>query len=210
MQLFSRRVMLAGPPAELLEFSSHIRQWVSNKIDREIALWSATFGAPLGTMLYAMPVEGLGDMAQISDTLLGDPEYHAELAKGQHLQAAPAEDSLVEVLHGELGEERPPVGSVVVSTTATIATGKYEEAIAWCLDMAQHGEQVTGSPLMFGINRAGQFGNCGFIAVYADGAGADAANAALNADAEYMKKMGDLQGLFVEGSGHRMIGRRVA
>jgi hypothetical protein len=210
MQLFSRRVTMTGPPAEIAEYSSHIREWVSNKIDRDIALWSVSLGAPLGTMIYAMPVEGLGEMMQITDTVLADPAYHAELAKGRHLQAAPAEDALVDLLHGELGEARPPLGSVVVSTSATIATGRYEEAIAWCVDMAQHGEKVTGSPLMFGMNRTGQFGNCGFIAVYADGAAADAANAAINADADYIKKMGDTAGLFVEGSAHRMIGRRVA
>lgn len=209
MQLFSRRVLLAGPPAEIAAYAAGMRALVSEKTGREIALWSAGFGAPLGTMLYTARVEGLADLAEITGGLMADPEYHARLEEGRGFTAAPAEDSLAQPIHGELGDP-PPVGAVATVTSAVVKGGAFQDAIAWGVDMAQYGESVTGVPTLFTMNSYGPFGTLNWVGVSADAAAADAAGAALNGDAGYIGKLGAVGDLFVDGSGHQVQATRVA
>jgi hypothetical protein len=210
MQLFTRRVSLIGPPADTLAYATEMRALASDLAGREISLWAASFGAPLGTMTYTMRVEGLADMQAVSAKVLGDNTYLQKVAKGQEYSGGPAEDALFQPLFGELPEGSPPIGSVALATSARIANGAYEEAIAWGIDMAQHATAVTGVPTMFLMESYGGFGSVGWIGVNADAAQADAAGNALNADADYLKKLGAVRDLFVEGSGHRILSTRVA
>lgn len=210
MQLFSRRVLLSGPPAETMGYATDMRAFAADKTGRDIALWYGMFGGPVGTFVYATRVEGVGDVQSMMTGLLGDDEYLAKAAKGAGYLAAPSEDSIAVPIHGELGEESPPVGAVAQITSATIANGQYAEAFAWGVEMAQHSESVTGVPTMFLANRFGSFGGVTWIGVQADGAGVDAANDALWSDAEYMKRLGAAGHLFAEGSGHQALVTRIA
>jgi hypothetical protein len=209
MQLFSRRIHLTGPPAEIMAYAADMRAHVSAISGREIALWAANFGAPLGTMMYAVRVEGVADFQAMSALVLADAEYHAKIAKGADYVGGPAEDSLLLPLNGELGDS-PPVGSIAAITSAVIANGEYEQAIAWGVDMAQHATSVTGIPTLFLMEQYGAFGSVGWVGVAADGAAVDAASAALNADADYLKRLGSAGDLFVEGSGNRILATRIA
>lgn len=211
MKLFSRTVHMAGTPADTFAFASGMRQFVSDTIGREVALWGANFGAPVGTMIYALPVEGLADLQSLQQQLMENPAYHERIAEGQQFAGAiPPEDALGNVIHGQLGEERPPVGFVASMTTATIANGKYADAIAWSVDMAQRAESITGTPVMFIANQFGPYGSVGWLSIVPDMATADANNDAINADAEWMKQLGDVGELFAEGSGNQMLATRLA
>ena len=137
---------------------------VSAVVGREVALWSTIFGAPLGTMTYTVRVEGIADLQAVSAQILGDAEYHAKLAKGVDYAVGNAEDRLFQPLNAELGDP-PPVGSMALVTSAVMAAGAYEKAIAWGLDMAQHASSVTGIPTLFlveqyGIVRIGRVDRC--------------------------------------------------
>ena len=210
MQLFSRQVQMSGPIAETAAYSADMTTYVSGVLGREVALWSTIFGAPLGTMTYTARVEGVADLQAVSAQLLGDAEYHAKLAKGVDYAVGDAVDRLFQPLNGELGEDSPPVGSMALVTSAVMAAGAYDKAIAWGLDMAQHASSVTGVPTLFLVEQFGSFGSVGWIAVTADGAAVDAAGAALNGDADYLKKLGAAGDLFLPGSGHRILSTRVA
>lgn len=210
MQLFTRRVQLAGPPARLMEYVTDMQSYVSGLTGRDIALWSGMFGGPVGTFVYATRVAGVGEVQAMMAEVMGDATYLEKVTGGADLVAAPSEDSLGVPIHGELGEESPPVGSVAQITSATIANGKYAEAFGWGVEMAQYGESLTGVPTMFMANRFGPFGSVSWIGVQADGAAADAANDALWADAEWMKRLGAAGDLFVEGSGHQALVTRIA
>jgi hypothetical protein len=186
MQLFSRIVMLTGPYTEVNAWASDMRQYVSEKWDREIGLWSVMFGAPLGTLVYSARVAGLADVQSIGATLSGDPDYHAKLG------------------------DPPPVGSVAVVTTATIANGAYTEAITWGVEMAQYVEGVTGFGSTFLVDDFGPFGQVRWMGVAPDAASADAAGQKLNADPGYLEKLSATGDLFVQGSGNRGLAARVA
>ncbi len=208
MDLFTRSVLMTGPPAAYMEYATSMRSFVSEKLGQDIALWSAAFGAPRGAMVYAARVEGLAGVQAMNAKLLGDAEYMSKLA-GASGMTMPAEDNLLQPLHGELGDPPPP-GAVATVTTAVIANGAYADAIGWGIEMAQLGETVTGMPTIFGMNAFGTFGQVTWINVAADAAAADAAGNAINANADYMGKLGAIGDLFVPGSGHRSLAIRIA
>ena len=210
MKLFSRRVHLVGPPAETMAYATDMCAYVNDKLDREVALWSAVFGAPLGTMMFTMRVEGVADLATASAGLLADPAYHAKIAAGAAFAGAPAEDSIGTPIRGELGGEAPPVGTYAAVTTAQIANGKYAEAFGWALEVAGHVESVTGMPTLVISSQYGPFGTVNWIAGGADADAVDAANAALMGDEGYMTMLVAAGDLFVPGSGQQALIQRVA
>ncbi len=69
MLLFSRRVSMTGSPDEIIGYSTDMAAYVSERVDREVALWSVTMGAPVGTMFYTARVEGVAAQKR---RLLGD------------------------------------------------------------------------------------------------------------------------------------------
>jgi hypothetical protein len=209
MQLFTRTISLAGPFDKMMAFATGMRELVSDRAGREIALWSVSFGAPIGTLIYSARVEGLADLQSIGATLMGDAEYHAKLAAGRDLSTAPPVDGLSTPIHGELGAV-PPVGTVAIITTAAIANGKYAEALAWGVEIAQYVEGVTGFPTLFLSQDFGGFGNVTWIGATPDAASADAAGQKLNADPGYLGKLAAAGDLFAQGSGQRALLTRIA
>lgn len=209
MQLFTRNVMMAGTPGDIMEYSTDMRAFVEGKIGREIGLWANLFGAPNGTMSYTVRVEGLADLQATTAGLLEDPDYHKKLAAGQSMIGGPSMDTLGQPIHGEMGA-MPPVGSYAVVTRATMANGKYMEAMGWGVEIAQHVEKVTGLATMFLSSTFGGFGDVAWIMVAADAAGADAATAAINSDADYLTSVNGAGELFIPGSGHQSLTTRVA
>ena len=210
MQLFTRRIQLVGPPADTMAYATDMCAYVTDKVGREVALWSALFGAPLGSMMFAMRVEGIADLTAASEALLADPEYHAKIAAGAGFSGGPAEDSIGSPIRGELGGESPPVGAYAAVTTAQIANGKYAEAFGWAVEVAGHVESVTGTPTMVLSSQYGPFGTVNWVAASADAAAVDAANAALMGDEGYMKMLVAAGDLFVPGSGQQALIRRIA
>ena len=208
MFLFSRQAVLSGPPGETMAWASEIRAYASDKIDNEIALWSAGFGAPVGSVGWAMRVGGLADVAANGQKLLSDDGYHKLLAKGADYMVAPPEDTLMSPVHGEFGEASPPVGSVASITSASIS-GKISEAIGWGVEVAQLVESITGNPVMVGTSGYGNFMQVVWIGVAADAAAADAQNEKVTSSAEYMTKVDGAHGLFLPGSANRTLLTRV-
>lgn len=209
MDLFSRRVMTAGPPAEVLAYATEMRDYVAAKTGQDVGLWSAGFGAPVGAMAFTMRVDGVAGLQAMTASFVEDPEYHAKLAKGRDFIAAPSEDSLAQPIHGGDGET-PPVGSYAMVTTAVVGNGAYAEAIGWGVDMAQHAERVSGMPTSFLMSAFGTFGQVSWIGISPDAATLDAAGQKLNADPDYISKLSAAGDLFVPGSGHRTLLTRVA
>ena len=209
MQLFTRSVLLTGAPAEYLEFSTKMCGYVTEKTGRDVGLWSTMFGAPAGTLTYSVRVEGLADLHSTTTKLMEDSGYHARLKEAQAFTGAPAVDALATPIHGELGDP-PPVGSFVSVTTATMAGGRYIDAIGWGVEVAQHVEKISGVPTMFLTSAYGGFGNVAWIAGVPDASAVDAASASIDGDADYLTMVNSAGELFIQGSGNRSLITRIA
>jgi hypothetical protein len=209
MQLFTRRVMTAGPQAEVTSWATEIAAAASAGIGDEVALWAAGFGAPIGAMAFTLRVDGIADLMAKTAPLGDNADYQVKLAKGADFMAGPPEDSLATPLHGDLGDP-PPVGAVAVVTNAVVANGQYAEAIAWGIDIAEYATSLTGMPIGLMLQEYGTFGQLTWIGVGADAAAVDASAAATNGDAEYIKKLSAAGDLFVPGMAQRSLVTRVA
>ncbi len=210
MHLFSRSLHMLGPEPEVTDKAMAMASYVSKRAGQEFSLWRLMFGAPAGTFLYTTRVDGLAGVVAMGQAVAEDETWHAMVARSRMWSTGPPIDVLGEVVHGSLDAGPPPVGSVATFTAAVIANGAYASAIAWGADVAIHVEKVTGMRTIFLVETAGQFGGVRWIAISPDAKSADAASLALNADAAYIEKLGEIAHLFLPGSGHRAIANRIA
>lgn len=201
---------MVGALPEIMEWATGITKHVSDLIGSEVACWSAGFGAPMGTMGWSLPVDGLTEVAANNEKMMGDSTYHEMAAAGRELsQPGSFTDSLMSLAHGELNDDRPPIGAVATITTATMSA-PYAEVVGWGVEVAQMVEEITGTPVLFGTSMFGSFTDVGWIGVNGNAAAADAGNAKLTSNADYIKKLGEATDLFVSGSGNRTFMTRVA
>jgi len=210
MYLFTRTAQLAGPLREVMGWAAEITSNVNSHGGSHVSLWGSAYGQPVGRVVWSMWVESMADVSSLFVTLNADEEYHAVLAKGRDYLAAPAEDELRQLVHGTPPDATPPVGAVTVRTTATVANGKYVEAMAWGADMSAHVESVTGQRSYFFLDSFGAFGQVTWFTLSADVAAAEAASNAINADADYLGRLADVATLFLPGSGHRAMATKIA
>jgi hypothetical protein len=201
MLLFSRLVTLRGSPRQTLPWATRMTEYVNERSGLEVSLWSSTFGSPLGTMAWTALVESQVALADGASKLLVDDGYFDLLEEAADLVAAPGEDSLRELIHGQPGE-RPPIGAVATITTAIALVDQMADAIGWSVDIAQHVTDISGTPVSVLTNVYGQMGQITWIGVQPDLAAAEAARTAINADAGYLSRIAATKELFMPGSGH--------
>jgi hypothetical protein len=210
MHLFSRNIQFNGPASEVSAHAAMLGDYVTKKSGLDVALWSAVFGAPVGTCVYSARVDGLAGVQAMSMSLAGDAEWEAMVGRGAGWVNGPVVDSFASPIHGSLDGPPPPVGAVAQVTSAVVGNGAYAEAMAWGVALAQHVEKVTGSPVMFLTEMAGTFGGVRWIGVSKDAAAADAAGAAMAGDAKYLEMLADAGRLFIPGTGHQATLIRMA
>jgi hypothetical protein len=210
MYLFSRQAILTGGERRPLGWAVEITGYINDHSDHDVSLWQAQFGLPVGTVAWSTWAESHESLMTGFAGLIEDDGYHTHVEKGVEFVAGPPEDSLRQVVHGEPAAERPPIGSVTTIVTATMAGGKYNDAVAWGTDMAQLVQEVTQLPSMFLIDAYGTFGQVTWLTGAPDLATADTAANALNFHDKYLKSLGDVGELFVPASGRRALAIRIA
>lgn len=209
MNLFSRSVLMTGPAAAVAEFALGVRAHVTTAIGTEVSLWTMQFGGPVGTMVYSARVDGHAGLQAATAPLADDAVYASMLEAGAPFLAAPPVDMLREPLGGATPGDAPAVGSVVVVTTAVIGNGRYADAITWGIETAAHVTSVSGMPIGFYMDLYGPFGQVTWIGAAPDTASLDAANAKINADADYIARLSAAGDLFVPAASHRSMAVRI-
>lgn len=193
-----------------MAWAAEMNAYVSKKSGRPLALWSASFGQPVGTVVWSVPVDSHTDLQAAFAGLREDDGYYALLEKGAAFITGPMVDTLREVVHGAPTPGGRPVGSVALLTTATMSADKGAEAVAWSVELATYVTSVTDDPTMFLLDSYGTFGQATWIGAAADMAAVDTATAKLQTDPGYLKRLAASSGLFIPGSGHRSIATRMA
>jgi hypothetical protein len=212
MHLFSRVGVVTGSPVETLEWAVNITAKVNEAMDVEVSLWQGQFGYPLGTVAWTAVVESRAQLAAETMKLAADQGYLDLVGQGQAFAGTtPFEDSLGTLVHTTAEPDGPPpIGAWAEITTAVPMGGKIAAAMAWGVEISDYHAAVTGSPVMFLADDYGTFGQVTWIAVHADAAAADAATAAVMADADYATKVDGVGDLFVPGQSNRSSSVRLA
>lgn len=209
MYLFTRTAQLTGPLREAFGWAAEITAFVNGHGASHVSLWSATYGQPVGTVTWTTWVDSMADISTLFVALESHDDYHEVLARGRDFLAAPAQDEIRQLVHGVPPETPPPAGAVVVRTTAMVANGQYVAALGWGADMAGHVGKVSGQPSFFLMDSFGGFGQVTWFSVSPDVAAAEAANDAINSDADYLARLSDVATLFLPGSGHRAMATKL-
>lgn len=208
MYLFGRRGVLTGAPRETIPWALDITEYVKKVSGRDVTLWSGMFGYPLGTVVWSVALESLADLDSAFGGLAEDDGYHERVAAGgAHLSGT--EDTFREVVHVPAVELELGPTAVVSTTTAVMSVGSFADAVGWGVGMAQFVEEVGGIPCMFLLDAYGDFGRVTWLAATNDSAAADAANAKVNSNDRYVAQLDEARDLFIPGSGHHGLVRRI-
>jgi len=210
MYQFGRILTLQGDARETMPWASEVTAHVNANTNMNVSLWGSVFGYPVGTVAWSTWVEGRAQLSAEMEKLPTNAAYLDLALKAQEWVTGPAEDIFRSLVHGGPAAEPPAVGSIASVTQAVAATGKMPDAVAWGVDMAQHASSVTGHPVSLLVNTYGDFGGMAFISTAADMAAADASGDALQGDADYIAKISASSGMFVDGSAHQSLLRRLA
>ena len=209
MYLFTRQTTLSGDIAAGSEWAVRIGAHASAVTGVAVSTWATWFGAPLGTVTWSAWVDSLDGLSTLA-AVEADPGYVALVAEGQAYGTAPHTMAMRTPLTPMPDERRElPIGAVATITTAVATGGKLSAAAAWGSEVAAYVSEVTGEPITFLADAFGTFGQLTWIGVSDDAKAADAANDKINVDAGYMQRLDGTGGLFVEGSGARMMSVRI-
>jgi hypothetical protein len=204
MFLFSRQIQTRGDVRKVAPWATQMCELVNRKSELDVSLWATVYGAPLGTIAFTTLVQSQTSLEAGSASLILDDEYLDHAVAGEDFVIGSPEDALVEIIHTSGGEyRRADVGSVANLTTAVVSPGKYGAAGIWAVEIAD-------LPSIVGTATAGQFGTLAWVSTVPDMAASDQAAEQLNKDPRYLQKLDEISGLFVEGTGLRVISRRIA
>lgn len=180
-----------------------LRDAASAAIGRTGYAWTAIAGAPVGSFGLSARVEGVSDLIEIQMQLRSDDDYQKLATESGDLWAAPGQTSWNQVvaIAGEQGDPKP----VTTVTTSTISAGHVGNALAWSNEVLEYVAGVTGLGGVLTTSAAGNFFDVSWIFGADSGAAADAANAALLADPGYIAMIDQAGGLFIDGSGTRVV-----
>ena len=213
MQLFTRMMLLGGNEADAMEWATKTTAYVNDHSDHDVTAWAAGFGHPIGTVVWSSWMTSHADLLTAFAGLADDKGYDKVIRSGEAFTISAPQDSMRQLIHPTAlpTDGTPPaIGAVGVVTTAVAAGGKYAEAMAFGVGVAEHVTSISGMATSFLADMYGTFGLVSWIGVAASMAAADEANDAINGDVAYMKMLGEVGDLFVPGSGHRALYTRFA
>lgn len=211
MYLFSRTVQVTGDPREVMPIAIGLRELVTRKIGSEVSLWTAVLGEPVGTLGYTTFFQSLAEFDATLSVLSGDAEYLERVAEANRFLVGVPQDRMIQIVHNAGGEyRRAAVGAVASLITAQLANARFGAGVQWSIEMAELVAEITGSPVLIGRSVAGAFGELDWISSSPDMAALEAENEVLGKDARYLTQLDAMADLFVQGSGHSALIKRVA
>ncbi len=186
MYLFSRRARLGGGHLrEANEWAVGITELVNRVTGLGVSLYSQAYSPEFGTMVWSCFLPDLAALEAAGDKLLADDAYIAAADKGAAMTEGGLDDSLGQVIHGEVDPSRQI--EYVTSIRTICANGKLRRGLELGVEIAKRAETVTGTPTMFLMGATGAYGGVGWVSGFSDVRAMEAAQQALNADQDWLK-----------------------
>lgn len=171
----------------------------------DISVYSALFGAPVGSIAWATTFDSHAEFGDLNATLMMNDDYLALVEKGTPLFLGPPEQVMREVIDTNMTEAPAVVGVV----TARAKVDQIAKAIEWGVDIHQYATGVTGTSGAFLVDLYGPMGSMTWYGGGPDLASLDESNSKLNADPGYLRRLEDTGNLFIEGTGQQAILQRI-
>ena len=188
----------------VVELTEHARKITGRQIDA----WTAVMSPEVGTIVWSLWAEKIGDIEQGGDALAADSGFMKLVEKYDDLYEGPYVDGIATVVHGDVDPSDTSYEYVGVAV-ATLANGRLQEGIAAGIEIAEAVTKATGDNTLFTVNNTGIFGGVAWITPMANVAAVDAGEAALTASAEWLPLLDRVGSAFNPGASQGFY-RRIA
>lgn len=207
MYLFTRAGRFGpGSVGEGLTFVASITEKVHQETGLDIHSWGASMSPELGTVVWASFVESLDQLEAAQDKLAVSDSFIALAESGAKLFTGPLQDGLAQVVVGTY-DRAAPLPSYVTVARAAAANGQLSEALAAGEEIAATATRITGVPTSFLVDATGPFGGCRWNSGYPDIGSLERAEAALMADASWLKLIDRVGACFQDGASQSIYRR---
>jgi hypothetical protein len=169
-----------------------------------VFVWSSLFSIEGAAVSWSARVEHLADAVAIDDTLFADDDFAGWVEENDGLFVGPNADSIWQVVHGT---PTGPPKQYLQATRAVCGNGTVSDAMALGVELAEAAAGITGVPVMFVTGVTGAYGAVGWLSGVDDLAEAEAANAALAADQDWLKLVDRAGHAFAPGTSSDMLRR---
>jgi len=203
MYLFNRtRQAKTNKLMEATAAAVDIASDVTSLTGMEIYVWTFRFGAPVGTMMWSARLDSQTQLFEATEKMVADQGYVDKAMAMAELFDGPAVDAMFRVISGTPSDAP---SKFIETTQATMANGKYAEAMEFGVKMQQHVATALGMPSIFGAATYGGFADVGWIVGGNSMADIDRGDDWQTTDTDYHALVQSAAGLFVEGSGQRAL-----
>jgi hypothetical protein len=201
MYLFSRNYKAqAGKAVEAATAAVTIADKGSTITGHPIYVWRTAFGAPIGTLSWSMRLESQAQLIELGEKLEADPTFvEMQLGLAESFEGDMV-DRLVSVVSGTPAPTPP---TYIATVEASMAEGKYAEAIAFGVSMQEFIASELGLTTMFGAETYGGFASVVWLTGAQTAADLDRLNEFQMTNADYHERVNSAAGLFVESSGQQ-------
>ncbi|MEL6890536.1 MAG: hypothetical protein AAFP84_02990 [Actinomycetota bacterium] len=207
MYIFSRS-RLAGSESYFEAMTSAVEAAtkVTEVTGIEVFTWRVSFGAPLGTITWSCRIDSQADLSAANEKLAVDTSYmDMALAMGSQFEGH-AEDALMRVVSGTPSSTP---SKYYVATLATMANGRYRDAMTWGAQMQEFVCDAQDAPGVFGSSVYGGFGTVGWLMGYDSMEAIDAGSDWEATNEEYHERLDAGSDLFIPGSGQQRLIERL-
>ena len=206
MLIFARQATLAnGQQLAGTTFAVEIAAQASAITGAPISVYQSVFGLPLGTILWTERLESQAEFGAQTAKLMANAAYVSAVDKAGQLFAPGAEDLLINVVSTSLNAPKP----IVITTTATLANGKFEQSMEFGVTVQQHLAKTTGFGTTFATDVFGTYGGVRWMTGVDTMAEVDTFQQALGTDTALLALISSAAELFVPGSGRNGLLRRI-
>lgn len=212
MYLFSRRARLApGNTRAAMTWVADITEKARQITGQDITAFTSIFSPQVGTIVWSLAAPDLAALETANDKLLTDDGYTVLVDEGARLVEGGVDDSVLNVLHGEMRPDRVVEYAGIIQTACT--AGNLARGIEVGVEIAKRAEQATGIPSMFATTMNGAYGSVMWMGGYVDIDEMERAQTAMWSDASFVQFVDDnVKGVYVEDPAisQQLTYRRVA
>lgn len=208
MELFSRDMVLTGPPADTRTWAVEIAAAFEQATGRHVNTWMCVNGGTPGHFSWGYQVDGNADALANGMKAMEDADYRAKIEEGRQFFDGPARDTLYRAF-GPLSEDQTRVGNAAQITRATAKAGSLGHAVGWGMEISDYVARTTGMYNVLLSSPYGPFSELTWMGIAKDVAQADEADRKIRQDDEYLKLIARGGDFFQDGSGHTSLFLRI-
>ena len=163
MYLFSRfRHVNSASMREGVAAAVEVAGMASTITGLDVGAWMTIASREVARINWSAMFENLDELQAATEKLAGSTEYGDWVDAHDKLFDGPAEDALLQIVHGAPDPDRTV--NFVAGIEAVCANGKLSAGLAAGVELAEAFTKISGSPILFAVRRTGLYGGVVWIA----------------------------------------------